>query len=129
MRIALDTSGYTVVLSSPARFPRCLQEADRIYVPTIVLGELYAGFGMGTRREENMADLRDFLSLPGVEVTPVTHEAAERYGALFGELKRQGTLIPTNDIWIAATALEAGARLLSCDAHFDHVPGLIVLAP
>ncbi|MFQ5810117.1 MAG: PIN domain-containing protein, partial [Armatimonadota bacterium] len=60
---------------------------------------------------------------------PVTHSIAERYGVLVKQLKEQGTPIPTNDIWIAATALETGTRLVSYDAHFNNVPGLIVLSP
>ena len=44
-------------------------------------------------------------------------------------LAKKGTPIPENDIWIAATALETGARLVSYDSHFDHVGGLIRLAP
>jgi tRNA(fMet)-specific endonuclease VapC len=45
------------------------------------------------------------------------------------DLRRQGTPLPTNDLWIAATALETGTRLVSYDIHFQHVPGLIVIAP
>ena len=53
----------------------------------------------------------------------------ERYGNLVRDWRQQGTPIPTNDLWIAATALETGTRLVSYDAHFQHVPGLIVIAP
>jgi|GEM_PF-3842816 len=35
----------------------------------------------------------------------------------------------TNDIWIAATALETGALLVTYDSHFNNVPGLIILSP
>jgi len=51
------------------------------------------------------------------------------YGLLVCHLAQAGKPIPTNDIWIAAAALESGARLVSYDAHFAFVPGLLVLAP
>ena len=57
------------------------------------------------------------------------NEIAERYGYVKAELKKKGTPIPENDIWIAAAALETGARLISYDADFDSVGGLVRLAP
>ena len=100
-----------------------------IHVPTVVLGELFAGFRLGSRYGENCLELEEFLELPGVRIAPPDRDVAERYGLLVAELRQQGKPIPTNDVWIAATALEAGARLLSCDTHFHHVPGLMVIAP
>jgi tRNA(fMet)-specific endonuclease VapC len=60
---------------------------------------------------------------------PPDKGVAERYGCLVRELRQQGTPIPTNDLWIAATSLETGARLVSYDIHFQRVPGLMVIAP
>ena len=108
---------------------RCLEEAAQIYVPAIVLGELYAGFSLGSRYAENCSDLEAFLELPGVQVTAPDKDIAERYGYLVRDLRRLGKPIPTNDLWIAATALETGARLVSYDAYFEYVPGLMVIAP
>jgi tRNA(fMet)-specific endonuclease VapC len=129
MRVCLDTNAYSMLLRNRAGLQRCLEEAALIHIPTIVLGELYAGFCLGARYAENCADLKAFLELPGVQITPLSEEVAERYGFLVRDLRRQGTPIPTNDLWIAATALETGARLVSYDAHFQNVPGLIVIAP
>lgn len=108
---------------------RCLEEAELVYVPAIVLGELHAGFCLGSNHEQNCQRLEAFLDLPGVCIAPVDESVAQRYGFLVRDLRRQGTPIPTNDLWIAATAMETGARLISYDAHFEHVPGLIVLSP
>jgi predicted nucleic acid-binding protein len=94
-----------------------------------VLGELYAGFQGGHRLSENLALLAAFRSQPGVVVVAVTDNVAERYAAIVTSLKRQGTPIPTNDIWIAATALENGGRIVAYDSHFEAVAGLIVEAP
>jgi predicted nucleic acid-binding protein len=112
-----------------APLTQLLESAEEVLVPATVLGELYAGFEMGSRREVNRQELTEFLTLPGVEMTAVTADIAERYGILVGQLARQGTPIPTNDIWIAATALETGARLVTYDSHFGNIPGLIVLTP
>ena len=70
-----------------------------------------------------------FLEVQGVRIQDVTWDIARRYGLLVGQLWQAGTPIPTNDLWIAATALELGARLVSYDDHFRQVPGLITEAP
>jgi len=106
-----------------------LEFAVDVFVPATVLGELHAGFELGTKRDENVARLREFLSLPGVSVAETTADVAERYGLLVASLRNAGTPLPTNDIWIAATALETGARLVTYDRHFQAVPGLVLLAP
>jgi tRNA(fMet)-specific endonuclease VapC len=112
-----------------APLTQLLESAEEVLVPATVLGELHAGFEMGSRREANRRQLSEFLALPGVETTAVTADIAERYGILVSQLARQGTPIPTDDIWIAATALETGARLVTYDPHLEHIPGLIILKP
>ena len=129
MRVCLDTNAYSRLMRNQAGLQRCLEEAEIIHVPTTVLGELYAGFCLGSRYEDNCRDLEAFLELPGVQIATPSQDVAERYGYLVRDLRQQGTPIPTNDLWIAAAALETGARLVSYDAHFQHVPGLIVIAP
>ena len=129
MRVCLDTNAYSRLMRNQAGLQRCLEEAEIIHVPTIVLGELYAGFCLGSRYEDNCRELEAFLELPGVQIATPSQDVAERYGYLVRDLRQQGTPIPTNDLWIAAAALETGARLVSYDAHFQHVPGLIVIAP
>ena len=57
----------------------------------------------------------------------IDEHIAERYGVIVKQLKESGNPIPVNDIWIGATAVETGARLLSSDSHFDNIPGLILL--
>ena len=129
MKVCLDTNAYSRLMGGHAPLTRLLESAEKVLVPATVLGELHAGFEMGSRREANRRQLCDFLALPGVETMAVTAEIAERYGILVSQLTRQGTPIPTNDIWIAAAVLETGARLVTYDPHFEHVHGLIVLGP
>ena len=129
MRACLDTSAYSRLMRGHVPLTQELESADEILIPVTVLGELHAGFEMGSRREANRRQLGEFLALPGVETVAVTPDTAERYGLLVSQLARQGTPIPTNDIWIAASALDAGARLVTYDPHFQHVHGLITISP
>ena len=129
MRVCLDTNAYSMLMRGRAGLQTCLEEASDVYVPTIVLGELHAGFLLGSRYPDNCSDLELFLQQPGVRVALPDELVAQRYGYLVRDLRAHGTPIPTNDLWIAATALEIGARLISYDTHFQHVPGLIVIAP
>jgi tRNA(fMet)-specific endonuclease VapC len=124
MRICLDTNAYSAFKRGDADIIDLVETADEVSVPSIVLGELFAGFRMGSRTRRNTAELDDFLHRPGVSVAGVTRAVAERYGMLVGQLRQQGTPLPTNDIWIAAVALERGAQLVTLDAHFDDVPGV-----
>jgi tRNA(fMet)-specific endonuclease VapC len=107
----------------------CIDEAETVYLSSIVLGELFAGFSQGKREKENRDALLRFLDLPAVEVVNIDAAIADRYGLLVKTLRKQGTPIPTNDIWIAATAFETGSRLLTYDSHFGCIPGLLLIAP
>jgi predicted nucleic acid-binding protein len=129
MKISLDTSGYSRLALQHPELVKCVDEADAVYLSCIMLGELFAGFCLGRREKENRRELADFLELPGVSVVNIDAAIADRYGILVKVLRKQGTPIPTNDIWIAAVALETGSRLLSYDTHFDCIPGLLVVAP
>jgi len=98
--------------------------AEVVFLPTIVLGELEAGFTLGRRDLENRTLLAEFLTEPFVSTLPVTPMVARQYGRLFSELRRAGTPIPINDIWIAATTLDCGGHLLSFDGDFKMITAL-----
>jgi tRNA(fMet)-specific endonuclease VapC len=129
MKICLDTSAYSRLAQQQEELVKCVDEAETVFLSCIMLGELFAGFGLGKREKENRQELAGFLDLPGVRVVDIDASIADRYGNLITVLRKQGTPIPTNDIWIAAAAMETGSRLVSYDAHFDCIPGLLVLAP
>jgi predicted nucleic acid-binding protein len=98
-----------------------IREASQVQVNAVVLGELRAGFLKGTRRAENLAELGAFLASPRVDVVAVDEETAERYAVILDSLRQRGALIPTNDIWIAASAMQSGSILLTTDPHFRDV--------
>lgn len=129
MRVCLDTNAYSRLMGGHPPLNELLESADEILLPATVLGELHAGFEKGARRAENRRQLSEFLALPGVDAISITPDMAERYGHLVGQLSRAGTPIPTNDVWIAAVAMDTGSRLVSYDGHFQHVQGLILLSP
>ena len=129
IRLCLDTTGYSRLMRGSDRLRERLEEADEVLLPVTVLGELHAGFQGGRREEENRGVLTAFRRQPGVVVIDTTDNVSQRYAALVSTLKRQGTPIPTNDIWIAAAALENGGRIVAYDAHFAAVPGLLVESP
>ncbi|GMU55535.1 MAG: hypothetical protein AMXMBFR33_46810 [Candidatus Xenobia bacterium] len=95
----------------------------------IVAGELLLGFRAGTRFEDNLRKLEAFLASRFVTLLPVSLVTADRFGRIGASLRRRGTPIPTNDIWIAAQAMETGAELISFDRHFERVEGLIWTCP
>ena len=91
---------------------------------TVVVGELLFGFRNGSRYEANRRDLQEFIENAYVTLLPVTFVTSDRFGRIAAALRRKGRPIPSNDIWIAAHAMESGAELLSFDRHFEEVDGI-----
>ena len=125
-RVLLDTSAYSALLRGHAGAKRAVQEAEEIFVNAVILGELLAGFARGKRRAMNERELRSFLDSPRVGVLPLDADSAERYAAILAALWRAGKPIPTNDLWIAATAMQHGLRILTADAHFRNIVHVLV---
>ena len=125
MKLLLDTNAYTALMAGQRDVADRVRRAERILVSAAVAGELMFGFRHGTRYDRNVRELEDFLSNPYVEFLPVSYITAERFGRIAAELRRKGRPIPTNDIWIAAHAMESGAELISADSHFDRIDGLV----
>jgi len=125
-RILLDTSAYSAFLRGHDSIKGVLQGADEVCLSATILGELLAGFRRGAHQRKNQAELERFLSSPRVQVLDVDRETAERYAVILDGLRRSGTPIPTNDIWIAATAMQHGLRLVTTDAHHRHVGQVVV---
>ena len=101
-----------------------VQAAEQILLSAIVVGEQLYGFRQGTRFDQNLMELRSFLARPYVSFVPVGPITADRYSRIMLSLRAKGRPIPTNDVWIAAHAMETGADLVSGDGHFEHVDGI-----
>jgi tRNA(fMet)-specific endonuclease VapC len=93
--------------------------------PLIVLAEIKGGFYGGAQQQQNQALLRKLLSKSTVGILLPGRETAEQYARLFVQLKRAGTPIPDNDLWIAALALEHDLMLITRDRHFQHILQLL----
>jgi tRNA(fMet)-specific endonuclease VapC len=125
-RILLDTSAYSRILRGDVRLARAMQEADEIAVNAIVLGELKAGFRKGRHRDRNEQELAEFLASPRARLLVLDEETADRYAVILDSMRSAGNPIPTNDVWIAASAMQHGFRILTTDQHFRKIPQVVV---
>jgi len=103
-----------------------LRSAAEVVLTPIVLGELRFGFRAGRRERENLALLEEFVASPRVAVVAVDDQTAERYAVIRDYLRREGTPVAANDIWIAASAAQHGLRLLTLDRDFEKMPQVLV---
>ena len=126
-RVILDTNVLIMFLRDPDQFIDELASYDRIVLTPVVVGEFMAGITATRIGEENMRALEDFMDNPAVEERAMTSETGEFYARIYRQLRQKGTPIPTNDIWIAATAQEYGCELFTRDAHFKNIEGLTVI--
>ncbi len=125
----IDTNIYSHAMRGVPSIASLLRRASQIVLSSISIGELLSGFKDGTQESKNREELAQFLDTPRVSVCGVSEDTAEFYAEILSGLRRAGTPIPTNDIWIAALAMEHGLRLISMDRHFASVPGLLLLSP
>jgi len=125
VRLLLDSNAFSLLAYGHRHVAELVRGADEVLLSVIVIGELLAGFRRGSRFEQNLADLDAFLDDSFVSVVPVGSVTADRYARISASLRARGRPIPTNDIWIAAHAMETGADLVSADRHFEHVDGLV----
>ena len=125
MKIMLDTNAYVGFKRNVNEIVEFIVGAELILFSPIVLGELMFGFRNGSRFKENMDDLNSFLQHEAVELAQIGDLTSDRYSRIAAQLKRQGTPIPTNDIWIAAQTMEHGVELITSDRHFEKIQGLV----
>ena len=122
----LDTSAYSAMRRGDDRLREPLSRAREVIVTPVVLGELLGGFKKGARERENRQALQEFLRSPRVRTVALDAETSERYAAIWDYLRRQGTPIPLNDLWIAASAAQHGLTVLTTDEHFKRIPHILV---
>ena len=123
--IILDTSAYSAFLRGNSEIKFSLQQADEVFFNPIIIGELFAGFIMSKNEKKNKSILNEFLSSPRVKIIDIDKETSERYAIILNYLRSKGTPIPTNDIWISASAMQYGLKVLTTDTHYLNVPQII----
>ncbi len=122
--LLLDTNAYAAITNGNADALTLIYRAASLSISIVSIGELYAGFVSGTREQRNRQLLNDFLKSSGVRVLPVLNATAEAYAQILKVTRAAGRPIPTNDIWIAATAIEHSLPLFTYDRHFVDIPQL-----
>ncbi|HEX5431889.1 MAG TPA: type II toxin-antitoxin system VapC family toxin [Bryobacteraceae bacterium] len=124
--LLLDTSAYSMLQRGHSGVRDALQTADLVYMSPIALGELHAGFGMGGRKAENEKRLARFLESPRVHIASISGQTALYYAQIVIYLKAAGRPVQTNDIWIAAGAMERGLQFVTTDSHFLAIPHILI---
>lgn len=118
----VDTNALSAIADEEPGIRAWMEKASLVAIPVIVLGEYGFGIAQSSRRSQHQRWLRD--NLPGFRILDITQETAVHYSAMRLELKRAGTPIPSNDLWIAALCREHALPVLSRDRHFDRIDGL-----
>jgi len=126
-RILIDTNIYSNALRGDESVGSTLKKTTLIGISTISIGELLSGFKGGKIETRNRDELDQFLDSPRVVIYAIDFEIADFYAQILNALRKNGTPIPTNDIWIAATAFKNGLKLYTRDHHFSKIPGINLL--
>ena len=130
MKLVLDTNIYCDYAEGlPEVVEAMAQYGEFLYIPSIVLGELYYGFLKGNRQQFNERKLRQVMTRLSIEIIGVDSEVARKYGLIYRFLEKRGAKIPINDVWIGACCMNVGGTLLTRDKHFtliDQIDTLIL---
>jgi len=122
LKLVLDTNIYSDYAEGlPQTVDFMATYGEFIYLPSVVLGELYFGFMKGSRQQFNEKKLHQFIGRLRVEIINVNADVARKYAIIYLSLQKKGAKIPINDVWIAASCMEVGGTLLTRDKHFKVV--------
>ena len=118
----LDTNIVIAMFADEEEIQERRQNADKVFLPSPVVGELCYGARKSSRPIENLTRVNRLIQ--DFRIIPCNLETARWYGIIKDNLRRRGRLIPDNDIWIAAIAMQRGLILVTRDSHFDEVESL-----
>ncbi len=124
--ILLDTNIIIKVFEGNKSIADKLNKIPKIYLSAVVIGELYIGIKRVSNKEKHLKKLNDFLKF--CPILKVDKNTAIYYGEIVAQLYKNGNPIPTNDVWIAATALQHNLTLITTDKHFGFVEAISVKA-
>ena len=125
--IILDTNAYSEFKKGNSDATEIIRCVNNIIVCPIVLGELIAGFVLGSKEAINRRELAEFISSKRVIQVDIDNQTSEYFGLIFKSLKIKGTPIPTNDIWIAALSRQLNYPVFTYDKHFNKIEGIVVI--
>ena len=122
--VQLDTNIVIALFAGEPAVLERLAAAPEVFVPAVVIGELYYGAMRSGRAEANIARIDAFAA--SAAVIACNTETARHYGTIKNELRAKGRPIPENDIWVAAGARQHSLAVVSRDPHFVEIPNLTV---
>ena len=122
--LTLDTSAYSAFNRGDKRLKNWFSVDIDIVIPSIVIGELRAGFAAGNKNKENEELLQRFLDSPNVFIETISDETTKKYTQIYIDLRKKGKPIGTNDMWIAAIAFQLDNELLTLDRGFEYISDL-----
>ena len=111
MKVLLVSGAYSQLMRGREQVSGIVRGAEEVLLSAVVLGELLHGLRHGSRYERNIRQMRAFLDNPYVSLVPVGATTADRYSRIAASLRAKGRSLPTNDVGIAAHAMETGADL------------------
>jgi tRNA(fMet)-specific endonuclease VapC len=120
--VILDTNGLSALAEGEPGLEPLLRRAAQVAIPVIVLGEYRYGISQSRNQLHHEQWLAEYL--PSFRILDVDERTTISYSAVRRELKKAGTPIPSNDVWIAALCRQHALPLLSRDRHFDAVSGI-----
>ncbi len=124
-RFLLDTNIAIALFANETEIRDNLSEAEEIFVPCFVIGELYFGARKSSHVTDNLLRVDEFAA--SSVVLSCDTETARNYGEIKNALRIKGRPIPENDIWIGAIALQSDLVLVTRDVHFDEIENLKVI--
>ena len=125
--IIIDTNAYAEFKKGNPKAVEIVRKANNIIFNPIVIGELIAGFILGSKEKENRKELEQLLDSKKIICVNIDDNTSEQFAQIFKELKQKGKPIPTNDMWIAATAKQYNLGVFSNDKHFKYIDNLKVI--
>ncbi len=125
-KVLIDTNIYAAFKRNDPVAVEILRMVEYIGINTVALGEILGGFKGGNKEADNKRELNQFFDSPRVDILEIDEETAEFYAKIYWDLKKKATPIPTNDMWVAASAMRHGLSLFTYDEHFNDIDGLIL---
>lgn len=125
MNVLIDTSAFSDYgRGNNAELETWFKAEHQLTMPLIVIGELRAGFAAGNRRSENEKLLQKFLDAPNVITVGLSDKTTHEFADIYLQLRKAGTPIGANDMWIASIAKELDLTVLTTDTDFSYIEGL-----
>jgi tRNA(fMet)-specific endonuclease VapC len=121
-RYLLDTNIVIALFAEDTNVISQLVKGREIFIPSIVIGELYYGAEKSSKADENINRINEFASHN--VILNCSKETAKYYGEIKNDLQKKGRPMPENDIWISAIAIQYELTLVSRDRHFKEVTDL-----